>query len=412
MDVFYTSILFLQTICNNDAFMIPSSTRRWTLLHLQTNLELPVLDVMDKDEEMFITPLPSSPLPDSLTTPFLYGLPLDTPLHKAVIDHSTKDASSIYGHLVWKPENSLVGAIGCASEILTPTITKALEDMEDGPNTAVLCRGKFRFVVQEVLQSVPYPVVLVDEIEDDSEDDDSDMFGELQKDEDDDESDIMYPPPDKILAAIMQQIQSVVSNALEKARSQTRSPLEESILQEATGGTIDPVSIEIAQAEEITAVWEVFQTTLVDDMDVHQHRKPLIAYLAASIASLPTEIRQKILITRSSSERLQIVYRAMDEHLRMATARKLATQITDSVDDDSRDLKVGTPTLPPWAKQIQKGSRVEYFWNEEYGWCAGRVVEDPVTIVDEILLTIEFDDGETHQLPLTAEEKVRWRPGD
>ena len=73
-------------------------------------------------------------------------------------------------------------------------------------------------------------------------------------------------------------------------------------------------------------------------------------------------------------------------------------------------LKVGTPTLPPWASNIKKGVKVEYYWNEEYEWCKGVIVEDPIMIIDEIVLTVQFEDGETHRLPFRADEKARWRP--
>jgi hypothetical protein len=89
----------------------------------------------------------------------------------------------------------------------------------------------------------------------------------------------------------------------------------------------------------------------------------------------------------------------------------MANQITDDgVDELNKDLKVGQPQLPKWALQITKGTKLEYFWNEDYGWCSGVVTEDPVTIVDEILLTIRFEDSETHKLPRTAEDKIRRRP--
>ena len=59
---------------------------------------------------------------------------------------------------------------------------------------------------------------------------------------------------------------------------------------------------------------------------------------------------------------------------------------------------------------MSEGTRLEYFWNEEFGWCEGVVVGDPVKIVDELIVTVRFEDGETHKLPFRADEKVRWRP--
>ena len=78
----------------------------------------------------------------------------------------------------------------------------------------------------------------------------------------------------------------------------------------------------------------------------------------------------------------------------------------------SQNLNVGTPKLPSWSKKIKKGTILEYFWNEDYGWCRGQVIEDPLRIVpDEIVLTMHFpDDDSTHRLPFSADEKVRWRP--
>jgi len=72
---------------------------------------------------------------------------------------------------------------------------------------------------------------------------------------------------------------------------------------------------------------------------------------------------------------------------------------------------VGTPSLPPWASSLKKGLRVEYYWNDLEGWCGGVITNDPVRIVNEIILEITFDDGEVHRIPFLPEEKVRWRPG-
>ena len=151
--------------------------------------------------------------------------------------------------------------------------------------------------------------------------------------------------------------------------------------------------------------------SLVDDIEPSQ-RRFAVAIMAAELADLKNDLRQEILLVRNAEERLRIVLRQLKEIVGMAQARKMASSITDKADDDERDLKVGKPMLPPWAKQIKKGTKIEYFWNEEYEWCPGVVAEDPITIADELLLTIRFDgEEETHRLPLSAEDKLRWRPG-
>ena len=191
-------------------------------------------------------------------------------------------------------------------------------------------------------------------------------------------------------------------------------PLEQSILEDSKmgreGTAINPAVIELAHAEEMAAVWEVFQMSLVDDIEPSR-RRFAVAIMAAELANLKNDLRQEIVLVRNGEERLRIVLRELREKVGMAQARKLASSITDKTDESDRDLKVGKPQLPPWAQQIKKGTNIEYFWNEEWGWCPGIVVDDPITIADELLLTIRFEDGEEHRLPLTAEDKLRWRPG-
>jgi hypothetical protein len=463
------------------------TTRSNILLYanrLRTNIQIPLMDLTNKnnnddndnenDDENkngFIIPLPSSDFPDELATPFLYGIQMDTPLYKLIMEEaislaaeqttaSTNMLSSsspflsssppMYGHVVWKNSNnnndnnnnSLVGAIGCTAEILVNAPTKEIfqnaqiqefltpEELEDDKPSSVsgssfntvLCRGGWRFVVKEVIRSIPYPVVIVDEIQDDADDDDSDMFasvGSSTDDDDDDddehdESNRMSTP--ELIHGIMMNVQSIIAQQLEDAKAKSNlSPLEKSILEDNEIGSgvsaINAAAIELALAEEMSAVWAVFQTSLVDDIDPQQ-RRFAVAVMASELACLENSVRQEILLTRNGEERLKIVLKELKEIVGMRQARKVASKITDDVDELDKDLMVGTPKLPRWALQITKGTKIEYFWNEEYGWCSGTVTEDPVTIVDEILLTIRFDeDDEVHKLPLSAEDKIRWRPG-
>merc|ERR1711935_901900 len=111
--------------------------------------------------------------------------------------------------------------------------------------------------------------------------------------------------------------------------------------------------------------WDVFQMSLVDDIEPSQ-RRFAVAIMAAELANLKNDLRQEILLVRNGEERLRIVLRELKEIVGMAQARKLASSITDKTDEDDKDLKVGKPLLPPWVKQIKKGTNIEYFWNEEY----------------------------------------------
>ena len=449
---------------------------------LRKDVEIPLLDLIDRakgsddkdengDENTFIVPLPSSDFPDQLATPFLYGMKLETPLHKIIVEEAismaeTGTASSssplpafpkpLYGHLAWKDDNSdsLVGAIGCTAEILVNAPTKQVlgasaaktpfeqqldkleksfsaskggeedkvddnvtNDLDSTPTSnTVLCRGGWRFVVKEVIRSIPYPVAIVDEIEDDADEDDSDMFSTVGANEDDeeDEDEFINMMAPELIHNTMRYVQSILRQQLEEATAKTQmSPLEQSILEDSemgqAGNMINPAAIEMAHAEEMSAVWDVFQISLVDDIEPSQ-RRFAVAIMAAELANVKNNLRQELLLVRNSEERLRIVLRELKEIVGMSQARKMASAITDKTDESDRDLKVGQPQLPPWARQITKGTKIEYFWNEEYEWCPGVVVEDPVTIADELLLTIRFEDGEEHRLPLNAADKLRWRP--
>ena len=441
-----------------------------SLFLLRSNVKIPLLDLLvegvtsttthddDDNSIVIVTPLPSSHLPPELATPFLYGMQVDRPVHQRLLEEATALAATsgsiphapaaMYGHLVWKPQgsssSSLVGAIGCTASILVNAPTSEVlssqiaQDLGDPTSTAttpsisaseppsptrtVLCRGGFRFVVKEVLQSIPFPIALVDEIQDDDEMDDSDMFASVvsgrvsHDDEDDDDDDDDHTSMSyysslsgaELLQKTMRGVQSILSQRLREVSDQRLSPLEQQILQ-SSGITIDPHAMELARVEEMVAVFDVFQEALVDDISPHQ-RKFAVAIMATELADMNNHVRQQVVVTRDAHERLRIVVKELDEIRGMATARKVANQITQTLDDDERDLKVGTPHLPPWAKTIVKGTKVEYFWNEEYGWCTAEIIADPVTVVDEILLTVRFEDGEVHTLPLSADDKVRWRP--
>ena len=509
-----------------------SSSGRSNILILQaggkkrrTNIELPILVSSAFSSEPahpptpLVVPLPSSEFPDELTTPFVYGLQLDTPVHQLIIAEAiatattttttTKAAVDVtpwYGHLVWQDEGTLIGAIGCAAEILVTTAQQPAgtrlnrrtassfpqtpfqekvaqleqsfsasrsedekdgnakddsnndndddDDDEDGSvsisstpmTTNVVCRGGWRFVVKDVVKTIPYPIVIVDEIFDDADDDDSAMFSKVgttatHDDKDEDNTDFDTDPDDydhiqdlsvpELIRTIMRNVQSIVRQKLEEAIARTQlNPLEQSILEESLRveregkddddddeeeGTkinsiqINPAVIELAHSEEMSAVWEVFQTSLVDDFEPSQ-RRFAVAMMAAELVDLNQEIREEILVTRNGKERLQLVAKELQDLIGMARARKVALAITNQNDDTEKDLQVGTPQLPTWTKQIHKGTRVEYYWNDEWKWCAGVVVDDPVTIIDELLITLRFEDGEIHRLPFRADEKVRWRP--
>ena len=327
------------------------------------------------------------------------------------------------------------------------------------PPPSALCRGTFRFIVKEVVSTIPYPVVIVDELVDtDIETDDTtnnnndqpELTNDFTNDydnnsEEEDDFDEEDDDDDDIYAHIpAEQLSSRTLSAMEahiKLRSETsqKTPLELMILEHAgLSSSSSSTEHHLATLEEETAVFSVFRGELVE-MNSPSLRRFAIAFLAGEIAGLDNAQRHALLRETNSFRRLRHVLAALESQNDLRRAQKMAEQLTSSststtassnsnsnnssnnsrtanpnTHNDPKQLQVGAPEMPPWARSLRDGLRMEYFWNEEYGWCAGTVVGEPFKIVDEIIITFRFDDpedeGQLHRLPLTADEKVRWRP--
>ena len=176
--------------------------------------------------------------------------------------------------------------------------------------------------------------------------------------------------------------------------------------------------------------FQTFRSSLLDIAPDPRDRIFCVGMMAGELANLPASVRVKMLETVNGIDRLRIVMRELSAILAMDSARRMAKSLSlqgggdgdlrdiktdlkslQEAEESKKDLKVGTPQLPQWAGQIQKGVRVEYFWSEADGWCIGTVCEDPLKVLDEIIISVKFDDdGSVHRLPLRGEDKARWRP--
>ena len=401
--LFFHAHSFSPTPCT---IRTPTFLRYCSVWERRQDVELVLLDVLDSDEdrETMVQPLPATHLPDEMTTLNVYGVQLTRPIHQMIVEKASETSlEKVYGHVAYKPDpESWLGAIGCVAEVL-------LNAENDEQTRTVLCRGAYRFIVKEVKASVPYPIVVVDELYDDmptsgAEETTSSTLDDEDDDEDDDEYRTLSPS--ELEARIMNAMRTYVDQQLEVAPTDM-SPLEQSILEDSEFS----LSAQRQAAEEMAAVLEVFQQYIVDLCPAPVERYYAVGFLAAELASLSNEVRRDILAITDGVARLRIVCREIEILVGMARARKMANQITKEVDDPQKELQVGQPQLPPWAKNIRKGMKLQYYWNEEFGWCEGEVVADPVLIVDEILLQVYFaDDDSTRTLPFSADEKVRWRP--
>lgn len=351
-----------------------------------TNLKIPLLR-----SDAFL-PLPSSHLPDDLATLNVYSIPLETALDQSIVAYATENTDSYVGHVCTTP-STWIGAVGCVSQTIPRTDT--------AKSNPLVCKGAFRFVVKQVLQEIPFPIVLVDELVDQETSETAFSWSNEKEDASSDPIECTS----RLLSLLDEYCQQQLENVGEV------SPLEQVILEE-TGNVIMPMVVE-QLAMEKAAVLQVFRAFYLDNERPGSSLPQILyatALLAAEIADFAGSQRQKLLEMTNSIERLVRTCNTVEEKVGMARARKMAGQITAAADEASKDLKIGQPQLPPWAKSIRKGTELEYYWNEEYDWCRGVVTEDPVRIVDEIILTVRFEDGETHRLPFSADEKIRWRP--
>ncbi|KAL7530877.1 hypothetical protein ACHAWF_003546 [Thalassiosira exigua] len=435
------------------------------------NVRLPLLvDIRTSDSLRYDVPLPNAHLPPELTTASLYQLKLDVPLHRSVIQDAISSAQApdspiakegcCYGHVIQTAGNTvedLVGVVGCAGEILigAPSNTgdipeNLVRDADDSGPLFVLARGSYRFRVREIVKSIPYPIAVVDEILDDDlhEESGTTSGGEADGDVYDQLS------AKDLIKQIYQSLDKILANEVE-ATSTPLSPLEKSILEDASSSApLAQAEQRRFDAEERVAVFQTFVSSLLDIAPDEKDRVFAVGMMAGELANLSSDLREKMLVTVDGVERLRLVMRELSANLSMESARRITKSLSlgsgENIDIDAQSLKeaedaqkqlqVGTPKLPPWADQIQKGIRVEYFWNEDEGilslrfvvsirqsahilifffhhlcrpkeWCLGTVVEDPLKVMDEIVVTVKFDDdGSIHKLPLRGDDKARWRP--
>jgi hypothetical protein len=404
----------------------PSSFGRPHHWHLQAaRRTIPLLDLTGSEIEDRVTvPLPSSHLPSELTTLNLHGMELSRPVHKMMIEEAIKKGDALgsgdggatreraYGHIVARvDDDTLVGAVGCAAEVL---IQAALRDEENESEVgldaavAVLYRGCYRFIVREVVKTIPYPVAIVEELEDDNTS--ADAPNNALDESDEDLQFYATMSVGELNRRIMQGLKSFIDYKIHQARNTNISPLEKSIV-EGTGLLLPDPTEQSDQAEEMAAVFDVFASSLADIAPTPKEQSFAIAMMAAEICQFDNELRSQMLQMTDGVARLKLVCHKVEETVGRNQAMKITQELTEP-DEDEKELQVGAPQLPAWAAQIKKGTRVDYYWNDEWEWASGEVVQDPVKIMDEYLINVKFDaDGEVHTLPLNPDDKVRWRPG-
>lgn len=397
--------------------------------YARRGVKVPLL-VDSSEPRSYDVPLPNSHLPADLTTASLYEIKLDIPVHRAAMKEAFSNVSDengcCYGHVVQTPgADVLVGAIGCCGEILVGGSKEennsvgSEREMDDSGPLYILARGSFRFQVTEIVKSFPYPIALVDELLDDDVDATGvhDMDDEGEALCEDDIYDTMDPKD--LVQQIFQAVDEILKMQLEEA-TKPATPLERSLV---TAGQAEQRQMD---AEERIAVFQTFVSSLLDIASDERERLFAVAMMAGELANLPPDVRVRMLTTQNGTERLRLVLRELASILSLDSARRMTKSLSlgngsDQVPTDAaslmeaeearKELQVGSPSLPLWASQIKKGVGIEYWWDEAEGWCAGTVLDDPLKVIDELIITVKFDDdGSTHRIPLKGDEKARWRP--
>ncbi|GKY98285.1 hypothetical protein MPSEU_000786100 [Mayamaea pseudoterrestris] len=396
-----------------------------TRLSALKNIELILLDLplteSDDETDSFLIPLPSDHLPRELSTMSVYGMQLSLPIHQLVVQRAKDEHRGIFGQVAYKPNDndSWVGAIGCAAHVLL--LDKGPDENNDENDKVrsmandeaqphmVLAQGKWRFVIKEVKSTIPYPVVIVDELEDGDV-----VQGLVEPAAAAISIDSLYAglSPSKLVDQLLDAMKTYAKQQVAALEiNQQVSPLEQSIAADMTVDLFMQRAAEKRAAEETAAIVDVVSVSLQDFCATPAEQYYCLSFLAAEVAGFPNDARCKCLVMTDAVNRMRFVLQTLNEKVSRQQAMSLAELITARQDEDEKDLKVGAPTLPPWARQIRKGMRLEYYWNEEWEWCVGEVVEEPLFIVDEVILMVHFPkDGSTHRLPVTADEKARWRP--
>jgi hypothetical protein len=339
--------------------------RRLQLLFMQKRRKacIPLLDVLDSESaDKFVTPLPSAHLPLELSSLHLYGMQLERPVHKMIIDQAlygedkevdeTGEEVRAYGYIVKrKSEDSLVGAVGCTAEVLINAVLDYTQnDVGNDVPTTILCRGLYRFVVKEIVRTIPYPVGFVEELVDEAplqpqraennnakEDDEAD--DEDDDDEDDDDDPHAGLDSSELVRRTMVGLHILIDQKLNDATS-SLSPLEKSILEETGFNTNESAEEEKSQAEKMAAVLDGFQSSLIDIAPMPIDRYYAIGMLAAEMANVDNRTRKDIITMTDGLARLRLVLREIESTVNMNRAKIVARTITDELDEDQKDLKV------------------------------------------------------------------------
>jgi len=143
-------------------------------------------------------------------------------------------------------------------------------------------------------------------------------------------------------------------------------------------------------------------------------RMESLGFLVADTLQLDFNDTVKVFATRDPRER----FRLLLDFLAPIRSELAAMKTLDAIGIESEVLPTeegaaAATTRVGSSLGLAPGLKVEYWYNEEWGWCTGTLVRCKTTRIageDITNWTFKYDsDGSEQELRLTLENKARWR---
>jgi Lon protease-like protein len=385
---------------------------------LNRGLRVPLFVDTGDNANDFSYPIPTVMFPHWIVG--MCALEVNDPLSQALIlDSPSIEGLSTIGHVamgsrdqVYNPKlngkaadhpdlqrESLVGAIGCISHIVRILDDQGGHRQNHSKPLHVLCMGGMRFRVREIVESGPHPVAIIDEVFDSCDDVDLDKNSDCRQ----------------LLIQLITTAKEFLS-------------CDSSILGDAPAEAWNAFLLAVTPRVATPEKTNIFRYSL--------------AFIVAELMGANDAFRRKLVECTNGNERMRLVLECLEHKIEMlrgkapsganeesdATrqlvgAKKMQIDLGQSTRTATEDLpgfgKIAAllghesrlEDIPVWVQALlRKGSRIEYYWNNECRWCSGTVQGDVAYFVNGLAVPIRFDDDTTVRiLPLSGLDLIRWR---
>ncbi|GKY90678.1 hypothetical protein MPSEU_000041200 [Mayamaea pseudoterrestris] len=335
------------------------------------------------DEDVMAFPLPADHLPYELSGMGLGGVRLSTREHRRFFRHAFLEQGGRMGIVALhdgRANKSLVGAVGC---VVQAFCAESLREDDEIKSTGVSPKlsplvstnGKWRFIVKEVLSTNPFPVVLVDELFDQKVIDKTRPRDGKGNDSQELSKGVERHEADELMATLMDAMHAHVHQHLKKAEP------EQSNVQCQKARALDYVS------------------RIIDDLYPSIEEKYYcIGLLSMEFVRLTNDERRIYLSMTDSVERMRVMLGLLRQQLSVSDAgsnlgltvnndvEPVGLLAAKNVENDKRPL----PASFAWDTKLLPGMIVEYYYNDELGWCRGKVMTESIVTFDGSMVKVYF----------------------